>query len=103
MNKKDLINEVVSTFKGKYSKSTISDVLNEIFNTIKQSVIKGEKVKIVRFFTIFTLLKAAKMGRNPKTNEKIKVPETTVTKIKVSKSFLKKKKKVRATTKSTKN
>lgn len=61
--------------------------VNKVFNSISESLIKGENVKI-RGFGTFKLSKyKARNGRNPKTGENIRIPAKTVIKLNVAKNL----------------
>ena len=86
MNKKDLAGAVAESVE-KLTKADAVGVVESIVSTITESLAKGEKVQIAGFGTWDTKKRAARKGRNPKTQEVIDIPEKTVVKFKASKSL----------------
>ena len=80
MNKSDLINEVASTTG--LSKAKSSEAIDAVVLAIENSLAKGEKVSLVGFGSFETSTRNERIGRNPKTGEKIKIPSKTVAKFK---------------------
>lgn len=71
MTKKDLI-EVVSKKANLTSKASRESV-QAFINAIRDSLKRGEKVVITGFGTFSVRKRAARIGRNPKTGEKITI------------------------------
>ena len=71
MNKGELVEKVAK--KTGYPKSQVTDVLNEVIGTIAKSV-KKEKVQLVGLGTFQAVKRKARMGVNPATGAKIKIP-----------------------------
>jgi len=84
LSKSDLV-EAVS--KCCDSKRQADDCVNGILDTITSALSKGDKVTITGFGTFSTSKRAARMGVNPRTGEKIKIKATTVPKFKAGKSL----------------
>ena len=55
------------------SKKEAQDIIEIIFDTIKESFIEGESVKISGFGTFNVRKKNSRRGRNPKTGEEIEI------------------------------
>ena len=55
------------------SNSLCNDLVISFFDTIKQSLIAGDTVKIQKFATFNLRSKKARPGRNPKTGEEVEV------------------------------
>ena len=53
--------------------SDANKMIDIIFDEIEQSLIHGEEVKITRFGTFKILFKSARVGRNPKTGERVQI------------------------------
>ena len=85
MNKAELVN-AIST-KTKTSKSQIETWLDTTLEIIQKTVSKGEEVKIVGFGSFQKTKRRAKTGRNPKTGEMHKIPETSIPRFKPGKDF----------------
>ena len=76
MNKKELIDSVASA-TGE-SKRTVNDVLDETIDQIQRQVKKGERVALPGFGVFSRRQRAARMARNPRTGEEIKVKASKV-------------------------
>lgn len=60
----------------------------EIFvKCVKDALKKGEKVSLVGLGTFYVKAKASRAGRNPRSGEKIKIPDKSVPIFKPGKSF----------------
>lgn len=73
MNKDDLIQSLSK--KTGLTKRAASDCLNSILDEIIKSLSKGEEVALTGFGKFLVSLRKERMGFNPKTREKIKIPE----------------------------
>ena len=71
MKKKDLV-DLVSTETG-YTKSSVLEVIDSAFRNIKKEVLKGGKAGFVGFGSFVVRKRAARVGTNPNTGEKIKI------------------------------
>ncbi len=71
MNKGQLIEAVAK--KTGFPKSQVGDVLNEVIATIAKTV-KKDKVQLVGLGTFQPVKRKARMGVNPATGAKIKIP-----------------------------
>jgi len=69
------------------SKKQADECLNGVIDVITSSLSKGDKITITGFGTFSTSKRAARMGVNPRTGEKIKIKATTVPKFKAGKSL----------------
>jgi integration host factor subunit alpha len=69
MTKADLV-EIIFEKVG-LSKKEAQDIVEIIFDTIKQAFVEGESVKIPGFGTFNVRKKAARRGRNPQTGEEL--------------------------------
>jgi len=85
MNKAELVSAIAS--RTKVSKSQIENYLDVTLTIIQKTVSNGEDVKIVGFGSFCKTLRKAKTGRNPKTGQIIKVPNTTIPRFKPGKEF----------------
>ncbi len=62
------------------SKKEAQDIIEIIFNTLKQTFKEGESVKVSGFGTFHVRKKAARRGRNPKTGEDLEIsPRKVIT------------------------
>lgn len=85
MNKADLI-ESVSNSSG-LPKSKVDEVIGATIDCIIKSVTKGDNVQLVGFGTFGSGKRAARMGRNPRTGEEIKIPASKTVKFTAGKAF----------------
>ena len=84
MTKDNLIDAVASSC---CSKKEASDVVNAILDTITKELSKGGEVVLTGFGKFSTSKRAARMGVNPRTGEKLKIAATTVPKFKTGKAL----------------
>lgn len=72
MTKAHLIDALYDKVGG-FSKKEAADVVETIFDSIKETLGRGEKVKISGFGNFVTRDKAARTGRNPQSGEEIEI------------------------------
>ena len=77
MTKSELIENIVAKHPN-ISKKNIEFIINSVFNSIKDSLQKGEKVEIRGFGSFKIREKTSKVGRNPKTGTKVTVTDKKV-------------------------
>jgi len=82
MTKAELVDAVFG--KVGLSKTESQDIIEEIFETIQQTLIEGESVKISGFGTFNVKKKNARRGRNPKTGDDLQITPRRVITFKVS-------------------
>lgn len=82
MIKADIVDKVYE--KLGLSRNEATEVVDKIFDTIKDSLEEGEKVQIVGFGTFDLREKNERIGRNPKTGEEITINSRTVLTFKTS-------------------
>ena len=85
MNKSELVDAISS--RAQVTKKAAELSLNAITDAITAELKKGGKVQLVGFGTFETRKRAARKGRNPQTNEEIKIPASTVPAFKAGKAF----------------
>lgn len=85
MNKAELINAVSE--KTGLSKKDSEKAINATFDTIGESLEAGERVQLVGFGAFDIKERAAHIGRNPKTKEKIEIPASRVPTFKAGKAL----------------
>jgi integration host factor subunit alpha len=76
MTKADIIEAIYQ--KIGYSKKDAADLVELIFNTIKETLAKGEKIKISGFGNFVVRDKKSRTGRNPQTGDAIKISDRRV-------------------------
>ena len=82
MTKVDLINGVYE--KLGFSKSESSEIVEQFFEIVKNSLIQGENVKISGLGNFMVKHKKARKGRNPQTGEEIEIASRKVMNFKLS-------------------
>lgn len=85
MNKSDLITKI-SDDAG-LTKIQANDALNAFTDAVTKTLNKGDKVTLVGFGTFSVTNREARNGRNPKTNEPIKIKAKKVAKFKAGKEL----------------
>ena len=71
MTKADLVESIYE--KIGFSKKESADIVEMIFDTIKDTLEKGEKIKISGFGNFVVRSKRPRMGRNPQTGQEIEI------------------------------
>ena len=85
MNKTELINAMAE--KAGLSKVDAKKALDAFVEAVSESLVKGDKVALIGFGTFETRVRAARTGRNPQTNEEIKIPASTTPAFKAGKAL----------------
>ena len=71
MNKGELVEKVANNTG--YAKSQVNEILSDVIETIAKTV-KKDKVQLVGLGTFQSVKRKARMGVNPATGAKIKIP-----------------------------
>lgn len=85
MNKTELIAAVAE--KAGLTKKDAERVVSATFETITASLVKGDKVQVSGFGIFEVKAREARIGRNPRTKEEIKIPATKLPAFKASKTL----------------
>lgn len=85
MNKADLVNVMADS--ADISKAQAAKALDAMLDAITGALKSNDKVTLVNFGTFSVAERAARTGRNPRTNKIIKIPEKRVAKFKPGKSL----------------
>jgi len=85
MNKSELI-EALSE-ETTFSKKDIAKVLTSFTRIVERTLKKGEKVSLTGFGTYWISRRPERMGINPATKEKIKLPAINIPRFKPGKRF----------------
>lgn len=85
MNKTELVNVVAA--KTELTKTDAGKAVDAVLETITETLAAKDKVQLVGFGTFETRERAARVGRNPKTAEEIKIPATTAAAFKAGKAL----------------
>ena len=76
MNKAELVTAVAE--KAGLSKKDSEKAINAAFDAITDALVAGDKVQLVGFGAFEVKERNARVGRNPKTKEEIKIPASKV-------------------------
>lgn len=85
--------EFISLYQEKMEISTKKEaerLINGFFSTLEEILVNGDDLFVIGFGKFETTTKAARICRNPKTGEEVKVPEKKVVKFKVGKGLAEK-------------
>jgi len=85
MTKSDVVKNI-SQETGIISKD-VAIVVNAFFEIIKEKMQSGNHIEIRHFGTFKLKVRKARMGRNPKTADKVPVPERVVPTFRFSREF----------------
>lgn len=85
MNKADLVEAVHGVLQG--TKVQSEQVVDTVVEAIVQTLKKGDEVSIAGLGIFSVKPRAARMARNPKTGEQVKVPATKVPKFRAAKAL----------------
>ena len=85
MNKAELVAAVAE--KTALSKKDSEKAVNAAFEVITEALVAGGKVQLVGFGSFETKERNARIGRNPRTKEEIKIPATKLPAFKASKTL----------------
>ena len=85
MTKAEVANKVIE--KTGLSRKQATIAVEAFLSSIKDALRKGEKISLVGFGTFIVKHKNARNGRNPRTGEKIHIPEKKTAYFKPGKAF----------------
>ena len=85
MNKSELIAAMAA--KTGETKKNAEASLNALIDVVTESLVKGDKVQLVGFGSFEVRKRAARKGRNPQTNEEIKIPASKAPVFKAGKAL----------------
>ena len=88
INKSDLLNQISDSFPNFYRRD-LYKMINITLENIINSLRKGYRVELRDIFILEAKKYKAKYARNPKTNEKVYVPEKKIVKFKSSSKWAK--------------
>ena len=83
MTKAEIVQAVYATLGG-FSKKEAAEIVETVFNCIKETLEAGEKIKISGFGNFVLRDKRRRQGRNPQTGEPIVITERRVLNFKAS-------------------
>ena len=87
--KSELIKELKKSYPNFLTKD-LNKVIEIILKEIKETLQRGERVEFRNFGTFSTKIKKASIRRNPKTGQKVSVPQKKTIKWKMSRELFKK-------------
>ncbi len=70
-----------------FLRKDLTKLVEIILLQIEESLERKERVELRDIFTLETRIQKARLSRNPKTNEKVKVPEKKTVQFKMSKKW----------------
>ena len=85
MNKAELIDAVSTRFA--LSKREVADVVEAFLDETKKAVVRGEKVAVSGFGVFESQARKARLGRNPRTGETVKIKATKLPKFRPGAEF----------------
>ena len=85
MNKTELISVIAE--KSGLSKKDSEKALTAAVDAIAEALVAGEKVQLVGFGAFEVKTRAARTGRNPKTNATIEIPASKIPQFKAGKAL----------------
>ena len=85
MNKIAVVDAVAS--KTGLSKKEAGMAVEAVLDVVSEALVKGEQVTFTGFGNFMVSRRAARVGINPATKEKIKIPAVTVPKFKAGKAL----------------
>ena len=85
MNKAELVAAVAE--KAGLSKKDSEKAVNATFESIANTLVKGDKVQLVGFGSFETKIRNARVGRNPRTKEEINIPASRIPVFKAGKAL----------------
>ncbi len=85
MNKSELIDAVAEV--ANLPRAAAERAVNAVFDTIRDTLVKGEQVVLAGFGTFSVKERAARAGRNPRTGETIQIAASRVPSFKAGKTL----------------
>ena len=73
-----------------FLKKDLSKLVEIVLSQIEDALARKERVELRDIFTLETKVQKARISRNPKTNEKVNVPEKKTVQFKMSKKWFNK-------------
>ncbi len=85
MNKAELINAAAE--RSGLSKKDTEAVVAAVISTITESLAQGDKIQLVGFGAFEVKERAARLGRNPRSGEEVKIPASKIPVFKAGKAL----------------
>jgi integration host factor subunit alpha len=87
MTKADIAKELYERNHKWLSRNEASDMVELLIDTLKEHLAEGETIKISGFGTFTVRKKGERIGRNPRTRDKVPIPPRKVVTFKASNQF----------------
>ena len=84
--KSKIIDELSDNYPN-FLKKDLSKLVEIVISQIENSLSKKERIELRDIFTLETKIQKPRISRNPKTNEKVQVPEKKIVNFKMSKKW----------------
>tara|TARA_Y100000816_G_scaffold292435_1_gene287674 strand:- start:1740 stop:2030 length:291 start_codon:yes stop_codon:yes gene_type:complete len=88
VKKSDLIKDLANNYPN-FLKKDLAKLIDIVIDNIKNSLKNGERVELRDTFMFEAKKYKSKYARNPKTNEKLLIPEKKIVRFKISKKWQK--------------
>ena len=85
MNRKELVD--IIAFNTRYTKKSVNEIIGELIHQIKVNTVENVNTTLIGFGTFSRVLRASRIGVNPNTGAKIKIPCKYVPNFKAGKVF----------------
>jgi DNA-binding protein HU-beta len=85
MNKSELVDSVAA--ETELSKAQSAEAVDAVINAVQTALKGGDQVSLVGFGTFLVTDRAARVGRNPRTGEEIKIPAAKLPKFRPGKGL----------------
>ena len=86
MTKSELIDQLAKEYPHLYHRD-IEKVVDVFYNSIAEALSQGQRVEIRGFGRFKTVIRKARLGRNPKNSETIQIPSKKAIKWKMSRKM----------------
>jgi integration host factor subunit alpha len=86
MTKAEIVQAIYARVGG-FSKKESQDIVDLVFEMMKETLAKGERIKVTNFGNFVLRDKGERPGRNPQTGAPIKISQRRVLTFKVSKNL----------------
>jgi len=87
--KSDLIKQLADNYPN-FIKKDLTKLIDIVLKEMEKALLSNERVELRDTFTLETKIQKARVSRNPKTNEKVNIPQKKKIYFKMSKEWFKK-------------
>ncbi len=70
-----------------FSQRSAGELVDMVFDSLKEKLLEGEPVKLVQFGTFTVRKKASRVGRNPRTGEAMEITKRSMVSFRPSKTI----------------